>query len=187
MCPNLRDWEGERVPKIDAIWMLAYIKNSMQNRWFWKLKIKKIVKKKNSSKNHVFFACVFLLMLERFGEDFGKVLGEVWELLGVSWATFKALFSRLLSKEGPRESKRWPRGLLGSIWGGFGRVLGRFGSPKWKKLKFVVFFWICFFEISILVDYCWIFDNFDGGVGESKPVTGVCQGEEDRKASDICV
>ena len=41
------------------------------------------------------------------------------------------------------------------------------------------------FETSILVDFCSIFDNFDGGDGESKPVTGVCHGEEDRKASDI--
>ena len=43
------------------------------------------------------------------------------------------------------------------------------------------------FEILILVDFCSIFDSFVGGDGESKPVTGVCHGEEDRKASDICV
>ena len=43
------------------------------------------------------------------------------------------------------------------------------------------------FETLISVDFDSIFDNFDGGDGESKPVTGVCHGEEDRKASDICV
>ena len=36
-----------------------------------------------------------------------------------------------------------------------------------------------------MVDFDSSFDNFDGGDGESKPVTGVCHGEEDRKASDI--
>ena len=45
MYPKLRDWEGERVPKIDEIWMLACIKKSMQNKWFWRPKFKKIVKK----------------------------------------------------------------------------------------------------------------------------------------------
>ena len=50
MCPKLRDWEGERVPKIDEIWMLACIKNSMQNGWFWRQKFKKIVKKKRFQK-----------------------------------------------------------------------------------------------------------------------------------------
>ena len=54
-------------------------------------------------------------------------------------------------------------------------------------MKLLAFFWDMLFEISGLVDFCSIFDNFDGGDGESKPVTGVCQGEEDRKASDICL
>ena len=88
---------------------------------------------KNASQNHIFFACVFLSILERFGEDFGTVLVEVWELLGVSWGTFKPLFSKLFCQEGPRGSNRRPRGLLGSIWDGFGGVLGRFGKPKWSK------------------------------------------------------
>ena len=132
MCPKLRDWEGERVPKIDEIWMLACIKNSMQNRWFWRPKFKKIVKKR-VPKTMYFSHAFFLSILERFGEDFGTVLGEVWELLGVSWGTFKPLFSKLFCQEGPRGSNRRPRGLLGSIWDGFGRVLGRFGKPKWFK------------------------------------------------------
>ena len=80
---------------------------------------------KSAPKNYVFFACVFKWSLESFGEGFGRVLGGVWELLGVSWGTFKLLFLRLCCQEGPRGSKRRPRGLLGSIWEGFGRVLGR--------------------------------------------------------------
>ena len=90
-------------------------------------------REKNGSKNHVFFACFFLSILQRSGEDFGTVLAEVWELLGVSWGTFKPLFSKLFCQEGPRGSNRWPRGLLGSIWDGFGGVLGRFGKPKLSK------------------------------------------------------
>ena len=37
---------------------------------------------KNDSKNHVFFACVFKSILERFGEGFGRGLGPPWRLLG---------------------------------------------------------------------------------------------------------
>ena len=125
--------------------------------------------------------------MERFGEDFGTVLGEVWELLGVSWGTFKPLFSKLFCQEGLRGSNRWPRGLLGLIWDRFGGVLEGLGSPNCQKIEIFSTFWDMLFEILILVNFCSIFDNFDGGDGESKPVTGVCQSEEDRKASDICV
>ena len=75
--------------------------------------------------------------------------------------------------------------------GGFGTGLEGFweglGSQNCEKIEVFGTFWDMFFEISDLVDSCSIFDNFDGGDGESKPVTGVCHGEEDRKASDICV
>ena len=35
MHPKLVDWEGERVPKIDEIWMLACIKKSLKNSVFF--------------------------------------------------------------------------------------------------------------------------------------------------------
>ena len=39
-------------------------------------------REKNGSKNDIFFACDFLLILERFGEGFGSGLGSPWRLLG---------------------------------------------------------------------------------------------------------
>ena len=81
MHPKLMDWEGERVPKINEIWMLACIKNSLKNKWFRRPKFKKTTNK-NDSQNHVFFACVFKSILERFGEGFGRGLGPPWRLLG---------------------------------------------------------------------------------------------------------
>ena len=113
MYPKLRDWEGERVPKIDEIWMLACIKNSMQNRWFWRPKFKKNVKKtvpRNMYFSHAFFYR-FRRGLGRFLGRFGMGLGVPWRLLG----HFKLFVSRLFCQEGPRGSKRRPRGLLGSI------------------------------------------------------------------------
>ena len=95
---------------------------------------------KNGFKNVIFFAYVFESILERFGEGFGRVLGGVRELLGVSWGTFKLLFLRLCCQEGPRGPKRRPRGLLGSIWDGFGEVLGRVWEAKLdNKSIFLVF------------------------------------------------
>ena len=76
------------------------------------------------------------------------------------------------------------RGGFGTGLEGFGKGLG---SQNGQKIEIWGIFFDMLFEIFILVDLCSIFDNFDGGDGESKPVTGVCHGEEDRKASDICV
>ena len=96
---------------------------------------------KNASPNHIFFACVFLSILERFWEGFGRVLGGVWELLGVSWGTFKPLFLRLCGQEGPRggqEASRVRFGMdLGGFWEGSGRVLEVkidvfFGFSAWR-------------------------------------------------------
>ena len=114
-------------------------------------------REKNASKNDVFFACVFSWILESFGEGFGKVLEGVWDLLGVSWGTFKPLFSRLCCQEGSRGSKRRPRGLLGSISEGFGRVLGRVWEAKMGKIsRFLVFFGCAFRDFNfdrILFDF----------------------------------
>ena len=136
MHPKLMDWEGERVPKNNEIWMLACIKNSLKNSWFRRPKFKKITNK--TIPQTMYF---LLAILNRFWRGLGRVLGEVWDLLGVSWSTFKRLFSRLCCQEGPRGSKKRPRDFLGSIWDGFGEVLGRF----WKLLgvswdTFMLFF-----------------------------------------------
>ena len=129
MCPKLKDWEGERVPKINKIWMLACITTPMENGRLWMPKFKKNVKK-TVPRNMYFSHAFFLSILERFGKGVGRVLGELWEALGVSWATFKPLFSKLFCQEGPGGSKRRPRGLLGSIWKGLERFWERFGRRK---------------------------------------------------------
>ena len=88
MRPKLMDWEGERLPKIDEIWMLACIKNSLKNRWLWRPKFKKIVKKtlpKTMYFSHAFF--------NRFWRGLGRVLGGFWEGFGSSLASLGALLS----------------------------------------------------------------------------------------------
>ena len=86
MCPKLRDWEGERVPKIDEIWMLACIKNSMQNGWFGRPKFKKIVKK--TFPKTMFFSHTFF---NGFWKGLGRDLGGFWEGFGTFWASLEAL------------------------------------------------------------------------------------------------
>ena len=152
MHPKLLDWEGERVPKINEIWMLACIKNSLKNSWFRRPKFKKITKK--TIPKTMYFLHAFL---NRFWRGLGRVLGEVWDLLGVSWGTFKPLFLRLCCQEGSRGSKRRPRGLLGSISEGFRRVLGRVWEAKMVKIsRFLVFFGYAFRDFNfdrILFDF----------------------------------
>ena len=70
-----------------AFWMLACMKNSSTNSWFWKPNLQKILKKA-VPKTMYFFACVFQWILERFGEGFGRVWGRGCRLL----APFGALF-----------------------------------------------------------------------------------------------
>ena len=75
------------------------------------------------------FWVVFEWILGGFGEGFGRVLGGVWNLLGVSWGTFFPMGDgekHVFPHGGP---KRRPRGLLDSIWGGFGEVLGGIWEP----------------------------------------------------------
>ena len=73
MRPKLMDWEGERVPKINEIWMLAPIKKSLKNQRFWRPKFKKIVKKR--FQKPCFFRMRFLIV-------FGRVWGGIWEVFG---------------------------------------------------------------------------------------------------------
>ena len=141
MRPKLMDWEGERVSKIDAIWMLACITKSLKNRWFWRPKSQKIVKKTIQKINYIFFACDFQSILERFGEGFGRVLGKVWRVLVALGPLFCAFFWCLYSEcslTGILEATGLDFGSifkgLGRVWGGFwvgfGRVLGGFGGSK---------------------------------------------------------
>ena len=49
-------------------------------------------REKSSSKNVVFFDCIFRLILGGFGEDFGRVLGGVWRLLAPLGPLFGVIF-----------------------------------------------------------------------------------------------
>ena len=90
MRPKLMDWEGERLPKIDEIWMLARIKTSLKNRWFWKPKLKKIMKK--VLPKTMFFSRAFWNRfskgLGRVRRGFGRGLGPPWPLLGHCRSSF---------------------------------------------------------------------------------------------------
>ena len=83
----------------------------------------------------------------------GRVLGEVWDLLGVSWSTFKRLFSRLCCQEGPRggQEASWVR--FNMVW----EVLGRVWEAKMdKKIEIFGIFLICFSRFNfgrILFDF----------------------------------
>ena len=94
MRPKLMDWEGERVPKISENWMLACIKKSLKNRWFWKPTLKNIVTKtlpKTMYFSHAFlngFWRVLGRVLGGFWEGFGRVLGEFWEDFGKIFEAF---------------------------------------------------------------------------------------------------
>ena len=130
----------------------------IENNWFRRLKFKKITTKtipKTMYFLHAFF--------NRFWRGLGRVLGEVWDLLGVSWGTFKRLFSRLCCQEGPRGGQEvsWARfrRVSDGFWEGFGR-------PKWSKYRDFWYFLDMLFETLILIEFCLIFDNFGRGDGE---------------------
>ena len=91
MSQNLMDGEGERVPKIIKIGMIARIKNSLKNWWFWKPKFKKIVKQ--TLLKTMFFSRAFF---NRFWKGLGRVLGGSWEGFGSSWASLGALLDLFL-------------------------------------------------------------------------------------------
>ena len=105
---------------------------------------------KNDSKNHVFFACVFKSILERFGEGFGRGLGPPWRLLG----HFGASFFKALLPRGPKrvqEAAKRSLGLdLGRFWRGFGKGLGGQNGPK---IEISGIFLDMLFQKFILVDF----------------------------------
>ena len=101
-------------------------------------------REKSRCKNDVFFDCLFLLILEGFGEDFGMVLGGVWSLLVPLGALFGIIFwgfphsATQLDKCGTHQgSWRVPGWILTPfwrVWDGsgedFGKVLGELGGSK---------------------------------------------------------
>ena len=108
---------------------------------------------KNDSKNHVFFACVFKSILERFGEGFGRGLGPPWRLLG----HFQASFFKALLPRGPKrvqEAAKRPLGLdLAWFWTGFGKGLG---GQNGNKIDIFTILLICFSRLNfgrILFDF----------------------------------
>jgi len=68
----------------------------------------------------------------------GRVLGEVWDLLGVSWGTLKRLFSRLCCQEGPRGGQEVSRVRFSMVWDRFREGCGRPKSSK-NHYFFVIF------------------------------------------------
>ena len=114
---------------------------------------------KNDIKNHVFFACIFKSILERFGEGFGTSLAFLGALLNIFFQGFVA-----------KRTQEGPRGGQEVSWARFSMVLDRFwegfGRPKWSKYRDLGYFLDMLFEILILIEFCLIFDHFGRGDGE---------------------
>ena len=142
------DWEGKRVPKINEIWMLACIKNSLKNKWFQKPKIKKITKNTIPETMHFLHA-----FLNRFWRCLGRVLGDIWDLLVVSWGTLSVFFQGFVAKR----AQEGPRGGQEASWACFSMVLDRFwegfGRPTRTNIRYVCYFFDLFFET-------WFWSNF---------------------------
>ena len=81
-------------------------------------------REKNAPPNIVFFACAFQSILGGFGMGFGRVLGGVWSLSGVSWATFGPIFGCLYFECSPKGALEAPGVDFGVIWRGLGGVFG---------------------------------------------------------------
>ena len=136
MRPKLMDWEGERLPKIDEIWMLARIKNSLKNRWLWRPKLKNIMKKtlpKTMYFSHAFF--------NGFWRVLGRLLGGFWEGFGNSLASLGALLSVFFQGFVAKRTQEGPRGGQEASWARFSMVLDRFWEAKMVKTSiFLLFF-----------------------------------------------
>ena len=98
-------------------------------------------REKSSSKNVVFFDCIFRLILGGFGEDFGRVLGGVWRLLAPLGPLFGVIFWGLYPEGSPKGVLEGPRVDFGSILEGLGWVWGGFweGFGRTWRVKIVVF------------------------------------------------
>ena len=165
MRPKLMDWEGERLPKIDEIWMLPRIKNSLKNRWFWKPTLKNIVTK--TLPKTMYFSHAFL---NGFWRVLGRVLGVFWEGFGRSLASLGPLFGVFFQGFVAKRAQEGPRGGQEVSWARFRRVSDGFwegfGRPKWSKYRDFWYFLDMLFETLILIEFCLIFDNFGRGDGE---------------------
>ena len=126
MHPKLMGSEGERIPKINEIWMLACIKNSLKNSWFRRPKFKKITKK--TVPKAMYFLHAF------FKIDFGEVWGGFWERFGTCLASLGALLSIFFQGFVAERTQEGPRGGQEASWARFSMVLDRFwegfGRPK---------------------------------------------------------
>ena len=98
-------------------------------------------REKSRSKNDVFFDCIFLLILEGFGDDFETVLGGVWSLLVPLGPLFGIIFWGLYPEGSPKGVLEGPRVDFDSILEGLGWVWGGFweGFGRTWRVKIVVF------------------------------------------------
>ena len=127
------DWEGERAPKINAIWMLERNKNPLKIWLFFKSKSKKIVKE-HASKNPFFEVALFNL----FWEGLGRVWGGFWEGFGGSWpllghflASFFGACIRNALQKGSWRLLGWILAPFSRVWEGSGEDFGGF----WEGLE----------------------------------------------------
>ena len=110
MIQKVMDWEGERVPKIIEIWMLARIDNQLKKSWFSRSKLKKITKKTLSKT--VFSSLAFFY---RFWEGLGRVLGGFWDGFGGFVASLGPLLAPFFGAYILNALQKGSWSLLGSI------------------------------------------------------------------------
>ena len=110
MIQKVMDWEGERVPKINEIWMLARIENQFEKCWFSRSKLKKITK--TTLSKTVFFSLAFFY---RFWGGLGTVLGGFWEGIGGFVASLGPLLASFFDAYILNALQKSSLNLLGSI------------------------------------------------------------------------